>query len=190
MSTAASKDSSGESSVLRVSYWIDDTDRIARVNQVWDNFALSNDGGDALLASRVIGRNVYDFITGDETRMYLGALLQHARFLNHTVVRPYRCDSPDVRRFMEMRVIPDEGSLVRLDHVLIRAEPYLTPVVYRYERDPGGKAVLRCSVCSNLLVSDRWFVPEDTRILCGIPPDQPLPVRYTVCPSCARAKLS
>lgn len=188
MSTANSPEISGESSaessVLQVSYWIDSSDRIVRVNQVWDRFALSNDGGDALLASRVIGRNVFDFITGDETRMYLGALLQHARLLNRTVVRPYRCDSPSLRRFMEMQVSPDEGELVRLDHVLLRAEPYLTPIVYRHEADPDVEALFRCSVCSDLQVGDRWFAPEDARILCGLPADQPLPVRYAVCPSC------
>jgi len=181
-----SPDKIAESSVLQVSYWIDGTDTIVKVNQVWDRFALGNDGGDAVLSSKVVGRNVFDFISGDETRMYLGALLQHARYLNRTVVRPYRCDSPALRRYMEMQVSPDADGLVRLDHVLLRAEPYEVPVVYRHESDPDAEALFRCSVCSNLQVADRWFAPEDARILCGMPCDKPIPVRYAVCPSCTK----
>jgi len=181
-------DKASESSVLQVSYWIDGTDTIVKVNQVWDHFALGNDGGDSVLSSKVVGRNVFDFISGDETRMYLGALLQHARFLNKTLVRPYRCDSPALRRYMEMQVSPDEGDLVRLDHVLLRAEPYEVPVVYRYEDNPDVEALFRCSVCSDLQVGDRWFAPEDARILCGLAPEKPLAVRYAVCPSCSLKK--
>lgn len=169
-----------------VSYWLDHDDRIVQVNPLWDQFALENGGEQRLLSSEIKGRRVFDFITGDQTRMYLEALLQHVRFLNRTLNRSYRCDSPTLKRFMSMSLTPAEQGLVKLDHTLLKSELFEKPVIYRHEPDPEADALPRCSVCTRLLIKKNWLSPEDAEILGLITPGIPLPVHYRICPACRR----
>ncbi len=169
-----------------VTYWLDTEDRIVKVNPTWDQFAIANEGGKQLLSSEIKGRRVFDFIMGDQTRMYLEALLQHARFLNRSVSRSYRCDSPALKRFMSMSITPADDNLVQLDHTLLKCEPLEQPIIYRHEPDPQAKALPRCSVCTRLLIKGTWLSPEDAEILGLLSPGKPLPVTYRICPSCKR----
>lgn len=169
-----------------VSYWLDAEDRIVKVNPLWDRFALANGGDRQLLSSEIRGRSVFDFITGDQTRMYLEALLQHARFLERSVSRSYRCDSPTLKRFMSMCITLEADHLVQLDHTLLKCEPLEQPIRYHHEPDQRAQAVPRCSVCTRLLIKGRWLSPEDAEILGLLPPGKPLPVTYRICPSCRR----
>lgn len=170
----------------KVSYWLDREDRIIQVNPLWDRFALANGGENRLLSSEIQGCRVFDFITGDQTRMYLEALLQHARFLNRSVSRSYRCDSPTMKRFMSMRLTPATEGLVQLDHTLLKSEPLYPPVIYHHEPDPKATALPRCSVCTRLLIKDNWLTPEDAETLGFLIPGKPLPVTYRICPTCRR----
>ncbi|HAY29480.1 MAG TPA: hypothetical protein DIT03_12010, partial [Candidatus Accumulibacter sp.] len=47
-------------------YTLDANDAIVAVAGDWDRFALAN-GGEAILAARIIGRRLDDFIAGDVT---------------------------------------------------------------------------------------------------------------------------
>jgi len=169
-----------------VSYWLDRDDRIVQLNPLWDQFALANGGEKQLLSSEIQGRKVFDFITGDQTRMYLEALLQHVRFLHRTLIRPYRCDSPTLKRFMSMSLTPAAQGLVKLDHTLLKSEPFQQPVIYRYEPDLQASTLPRCSVCTRLLIKGNWLAPEDAETLGFITHGTPLPVHYRICPTCKR----
>lgn len=169
-----------------VSYWLEPADRIVKVNSLWDQFALANGGENRLLSSEIQGRRVFDFITGDQTRMYLEALLQHARFLNRSISRNYRCDSPTLKRFMSMSITPVTASLVQLDHTLLKCEPFEQPIAYRHEPDPQAQALPSCSVCTRLLIKGSWLSPEDAEILGLLTFSKPVPVTYRICPSCRR----
>lgn len=176
----------GEAIGQIVSYWLDPADRIVNVNLSWDLFARANGGNHQLLSSEIQGRSVFTFITGDQTRMYLEALLQHARFLNRSISRNYRCDSPTLKRFMSMSITPVTASLVQLDHTLLKCEPFEQPIMYRHEPDPQAQALPRCSVCTRLMIKGVWLSPEDAEILGLLTPGKPLPVTYRICPSCRR----
>jgi hypothetical protein len=175
-----------ENGCMIVSYWLDREDRITKVNPLWDQFALANGGENRLLSSEIQGRRVFDFITGDQTRMYLEALLQHARFLNRSVSRSYRCDSPTMKRFMSMCLTPASEGLVQLDHTLLKSEPFQQPIIYHHEPDPQAAALPRCSVCTRLLIKENWLSPEDAETLGFLIPGKPLPVTYRICPACRR----
>ena len=71
MPVCAPPDQQPDIPCLVVSYWLDRDDRIVQVNPLWDQFALANGGEKQLLSSEIQGRRVFDFITGDQTRMYL-----------------------------------------------------------------------------------------------------------------------
>ncbi len=166
-----------------ICYWLDVGDVIVDIAPGWENFAQENNAPD-LDTRRVIGRNLMNFVEGDVTRMYVRTLIQSARLLRKPLVRAYRCDSPDQRRFMEMRLSLERSGLLRWEHRLLRSEPlarrlqfHATSPVLR----PHG--VVRCSMCNRLKSSHGWTEPDLTEIPETVH-DGAIPVIYGVCPNC------
>lgn len=167
-----------------ITCWLDEHDTIVEVSQTWDRFALSNNADKKTLARGVIGRTIFSFIIGDPTRMYLQALLQQVRILGRSLARTYRCDSPELKRYMEMRLTPEESGLVRIDHTLLRVEPFSQPVSFYPADFVSSTTIGRCSVCANLKTDLRWIPPEKVLEQAKILYSVALPVSYLVCPAC------
>jgi hypothetical protein len=53
----------------------------------------------------VIGFLLWDFICHPETKQLFHDLLKKVRETGRPVTFPYRCDSPDCRRFMELEIV-------------------------------------------------------------------------------------
>ncbi|BDV01536.1 hypothetical protein TDMWS_16210 [Thermodesulfomicrobium sp. WS] len=158
-----------------VIYWLDAQDRIVQVNDVWDQFARAN-GGDGMLAAAVQGQPLWRFVSGDPTRMWLDAIVNVVRITRKPQERPYRCDCPQYKRFMRMRVIPEpSGLLVRVEHHILALEPR-EPVQFEFGRGQG-MAMPRCSVCCRVQQHGQWVDPDP-----GTPGQYR--VFYTVCPQC------
>jgi hypothetical protein len=83
-------------------YLLDKLIRIVSTSGVWDQFAAKNEGEKASLRD-TCGRAIWDFVTGDTTRKWLDIVFQLARYSITTIEQHYRCDSPDIKRFMRMR---------------------------------------------------------------------------------------
>src|ERR1700754_493162 len=98
----------------KVGFWLDDANRISRVNDTWDRFALDNEGHDCT-ADAVLGRPLNQFVNGDTTKILVDTLILRARALKSPVEREYRCDSPETKRFMQMRLEP-EGTQLKFEH--------------------------------------------------------------------------
>jgi len=105
-----------------VTYWLDRDDNIVKVGGAWDRFARENDGPDAR-ADAVVGRPIWDFVSGDTARMWLESLLGYTRLHGKAVSRNYRCDSPEVRRFLSMNVSREDRHHLRVEHVVEAIEP-------------------------------------------------------------------
>jgi hypothetical protein len=137
-------------------------------------------GGSAgALQAGVIGRPLHQFISGDPTRMYMDAVLQAVRLMGQPRRLRYRCDTPTVRRTLEMTLVPLDGGGVRIAHGLIEQQPRLRPLVCVPDERPAATGGLwRCSLCLRLQRAGQpWRAPE--------PVASPrLAVRYTVCPRC------
>lgn len=163
-------------------YRLDTQDRIVAAGGAWDQFALANDAND-LLAERVIGSSIFDYVYGDVSVMFLRTLLNGARTLQRSTLRPYRCDSPGIKRFMEMVVEPDGRGGVTIHHRLLRTEPL--PATLRFAVRPGATPVTtRCSMCNRLKVAGGWQEPETVWADGQLIPEQATPVIYGVCPDC------
>lgn len=169
---------------LVVQYWVDAQCKIVRVNWDWEEFAQSNDTH-TLSASQVLGRELGEFICDDTTRMLVYALVASARDLQRPVQRPYRCDSPDCKRFMEMKIVPEPNGLVRLDHKIVKTEPMAARA--RFQLAPGNTSTViphRCSMCNRLRFEDEWL-EVDLALAYGLIADhQTTRVVYTICPMC------
>ena len=172
--------------VNSLSYTISAADTIVAVSGHWDEFALQNEG-ENIVASQVIGKKLEQFIHGDETLMFVRAMIMSARVLQRPVLRPYRCDSPSLKRFMEMTVQPLAQGAVEVSHRALRSEPITPPV--RIVAAPVGAGMAftkRCSVCNRVKAQNVWSefdaAVQAQRSL--LQDAMPLRVIYGVCPDC------
>lgn len=110
-----------------VQYEIDATDRLVRVNDAWSSFATAN-GGLHLVAHRIIGCSLWDFIAGETTRQVYKSLLRRVRDGGRSRFT-YRCDAPERRRSMEMTIAAGLGGHVRFESRTLVVEYSPAPVV-------------------------------------------------------------
>ena len=73
----------------------------------WRSFAASGNAADILAPGAVIGRNIYEFITGDDVRAYYRERLRRLSFEQGTgMATRIRCDAPSVKRELRLSVMP------------------------------------------------------------------------------------
>ena len=166
-----------------ICYWLDISDVIVDIGAGWTEFALENNAPE-LEVRKVIGRNVIDFVSGDVTKMYVRTILQSARLMRRPMHRSYRCDSPDQRRFMEMRLTMEDNGLLRWEHRMVRSENMQRRMDFRPAAGlHAAKCVVRCSMCNRLKSPAGWSEPD----IGPQPPtlgDGTIPVIYGICPEC------
>jgi hypothetical protein len=100
---------------------VDSRDSIVWIDPSWGEFARCN-GAPQLLEEQVVGRRLPDFLAGDEVRHLWSLVLQGVREEERSVTLPFRCDSPDRRRFMELDLTPLGEGRVELTARLLREE--------------------------------------------------------------------
>ncbi len=144
-------------------YVVDADNRIVSVNEAWDDFAAENNGI-SVLAERVIGRNLFEFITDPSTQHIYRQML--ARIRGGIDLRfSYRCDSPDCRRLMEMQV---RGSDAQggVEFRSITLEAHSREPLHLPQADGGTEAEPEtlqraCGWCNRLEVDGVWMEIED-----------------------------
>jgi hypothetical protein len=165
-------------------YRLDDKDRIVEVGAAWNDMAVAN-GGEAAIAEKIIGSNIFDHISGHFTRQFFRDFIDQAR-TGAPTERAYRCDSPVEKRQMKMLVrLEDERSLL-VDHETIKVETIAPSLTLRNAVE-ARNAVLRCSICARLRLKggEVWreaeVVAQEYRSL---------RVVHTVCVSCREAVVA
>ncbi|MGC8838372.1 MAG: hypothetical protein ACP5UM_08145 [Anaerolineae bacterium] len=103
-------------------YRIDGQDRFVDVDENWLRFAQENGARHLARREAVLGRPLWDFIVGQETRHLYELMLAKVRMGRATLQIPFRCDSPTCRRFMEMRMSPERQGGVRFTTWIVRLE--------------------------------------------------------------------
>jgi hypothetical protein len=171
-----------------ICYWLDISDQIVDIAPGWEAFANENNAPE-LESRKVIGRNLLDFVAGDVTKMYVRTILQSARLMRRPMVRAYRCDSPDQRRYMEMRLTMENSGLLKWEHRMLRVENLQRRMDFRPAAGlHGAKCVVRCSMCNRLKSPSGWQEPD----VAPLPPafeGGVIPTIYGVCPDCQSLPL-
>ncbi|CAL8981293.1 hypothetical protein RHODGE_RHODGE_02309 [Rhodoplanes serenus] len=157
---------------------LDKRNRIVGVGGAWDRFALANDGG-AVTAARVLGTDFLSHVSGEATRSLLDRVLRGARRSSAPVVLPFRCDSPECERHMEMTVQAEPASGILLAYRVLRVVPLPVPLRFVGSGLPRGRMLFRCSTCNRLLRDGRWHEPSSVDV-----PATPIAVSYGVCHDC------
>jgi hypothetical protein len=171
-----------------LSYRLDSQDRIVEVGGDWDRVARENDGTD-VLADRIIGTKLYAHVTDGPSRMFVWTMLDSVRKLFRPSTKLYRCDSPDLKRHMEMTILPETGGGLLVQHRLIKTEKQ--PARVRFSGRPAGRVgralVLRCTMCVKLKVGGIWHEPDAETLKSLEQSDGVAQVAYGICEDCSDA---
>ena len=124
-------------------YSLTSGDLIRATTGQWDSFAAEN-AGQGALSSAIIGRNLFDMVTGAATCRFLEKTFYNCRSTQTAIGLLYRCDSPAVERLFLMRVNPLPAGGIEVQHNLIRTRP----VRLLSLRELGHLRYRRCSVCA------------------------------------------
>jgi hypothetical protein len=169
--------------LTETAYRLNAQDEIIWVSQTWDGFAVANDGG-GCLGNGIKGSSLWSHITGDATRMWLKSLASVVRNCGKVRDVAYRCDSPRERRFMRMRIIPETGGNLLVEHAILGRVARARPVYPVYK---PGSALLRCSSCGRGLHEGVWVESDQPEIIALTSHRGLLPVVYGICDGCKAA---
>lgn len=164
-------------------YWMDGDDIITRVSQNWEPFAQDNGWSDSL---QVVGRPLWDFIKGLETRHLYGKLFEKARTWKRIGPIPFRCDAPHERRSLELEIEPLSDGRIRVTSTIIRIEPR-APVMLLDPGVPRSEIMIRmCSMCKKIVTNgDSWLEIEKALAHLRYFEAAHLPrITHGLCPAC------
>ncbi len=178
---------------LEVAYRIDESANLVWVGDTWTAFAHEN-GASQLAERSILGESLWHFIEGIETRHLYQLIFDKVRCDRSAIVLPFRCDSPDLRRFMELRISPHPESRgeLQLTAFLLNSEPRdAVPLLDRdIARCRGMLAI--CSFCKRIEVDAvGWLEVEAAASQLELLSESAMPrLSHGVCPDCkGRARV-
>jgi hypothetical protein len=164
---------------------IDLDDRLCLVNDAWLAFAEEN--GWRVGADAMLGTGIMSHVADAETRHIYRMLIDRVREAGHPARFHYRCDSPTLRRYMEMRMIRcRQGEIEFRSRVLRleRREPIrVLDSALPHSRD---QRLQICSWCKAVYVQRTWLGLEEAVQRLGLFADAVLPqLSHGICPACS-----
>ena len=167
-------------------YSLDNRDRIVQVSDAWTRFALENEAPE-LTAQHVLQRSFWDFLDDPTTRQVYMRLIARVRE-GRPVRFSLRCDSPTVRRYLQMTVRPADSSRVDFESVVVRLEPRSIQRLWDRRTIRTGAHVRSCAWCKRIHVGSEWLEVEDALEPLRIFEMEKLPaITHGICDDCLRA---
>jgi hypothetical protein len=164
---------------------IDHADKIVFVNDDWLAFARENDAPH-ISASSVLDQPLWRFIQGQETIQIYKQIFGKLRAGKSPLKFPFRCDSPECRRFMEVELDLLLENGVQLTSKILRKEPR-PPMDLLSPSGQESEEFLRiCSWCKKVYLPEgEWVEVEDAVRALDLfgPPSMPR-ITHTICNAC------
>ena len=168
-------------------YQVDGRDRITAVGGDWVAFAKANQAAASCFPDQVIGRPLWDFIDGLETRHLYRILLERLRSLRRPVKLPFRCDAPDRRRFLELQIVPAAGDHLQFMSTLLREKPRAAVAVLQVDAPRSAEFITMCSTCKRVETASAagWDEVEVALAVLNYFNAVPVPqITHGICPDC------
>ncbi|HEX3173296.1 MAG TPA: hypothetical protein VHQ43_03635 [Solirubrobacterales bacterium] len=176
--------------VESLSYAIDDQDRLIKVDEGYYRFAEENGWPEA---GSSLGRSLWDFVAGQDVKKLQRLLLRRVRDEVRDIELPFRCDSPDLRREMDIRIVADRSGRVVMFSARLRAEePRPEPQPILDPRAPRGDDFLTmCAWCDRFLLDGEWVEVEEAAKRLELFRRSELPtLDHGICPECGGTLLA
>lgn len=164
---------------------IDGADKIVHVNDEWLAFAAEN-AELQLTASVVLNQVIWRFIQGKEINYLYQQICTRVRAGKSPVKFPFRCDSPDCRRFMEIQLSLLPGDAIRFIAHILREE-WRDPVnLLDASRDRSGEFLKICSWCKRINIPGQgWEEIEAAIAALDLFGHHSVPrMTHTICDAC------
>ncbi len=165
-------------------YRIDVADRLVSVGPGFDEFAAANEAPQ-LSSARVLGRRLWSFFGDAETVLLYESLVERVRRTGQPVRVPFRCDSPQRRRFMEMELVPVGEGAIEFRSALLRLEEQAPLPLYDARRPRTGDPLRVCGWCKRVRLEAGWLEAEEAiRALDLFARPQLPPLSHGICEDC------
>lgn len=173
---------------LEVSYHIDAADRISAVSDGWSAFARAN-SGEALLPPSVLGRSLWESISGETTRDIYRGLIARVREGRGPVHFQFRCDAPAMQRLLDMRMTLTLAGGVSFLTVPVTLEQRPSVALLDPSAVRSPAAQVSCGWCARLRVAEReWLEVEPAMRILDPFGLRALPrLSHGMCPDCFEA---
>lgn len=129
----------------------------------WLSFAREN-SAPSLTVEAVVGQSLFRFLAGNSVRYLYQLIIDRARRRQRTIVIPFRCDGPSVRRFMELSISPSANGNVQFVSRTIREEYRKTVALLDASATRTDEYVAMCSWCKRVEVLGKWLKVEQALI--------------------------
>lgn len=181
-----------------VTYAVDPYGWITSIgNRGWRMFAVDNSAPEVAERERYVGRNLFEFVSGDDVRVAYERLLNRVRHGEPLITLPCHCDSPSVTREMRMTITPLRrgrvlhGFLFQSLSLAERMRPPLNLFTFSSDYPETTPILGMCSLCERVCVevercSDlqaAWLEAESYYARGG---SSQVRISHTVCPLCFR----
>lgn len=167
-------------------FTLDSADVIRHVSDARVAFAVANGAGE--LGAQVVGRVLWDFIADGETRHLYRAIFAVVRERRRSVSTPFRCDSPDCRRFMRLTILPAHKGSLDLVSELLREERRASVELFDSARPRTSDILRMCGWCKRVPTDDRWVEVEVAAERLGLfESAMPPSISHMMCPECLGA---
>jgi hypothetical protein len=169
-------------------YGVDAADLILWADERWLAFAMEN-GAPELTLDSIIGRSLWDFVSGDGTRRLFEEIHARVRQDGKPAIVPFRCDSPTLQRHMRMKIVRGEAGELIYESVLLRVEPQRHLKVLDAVSARSDGTLTMCSCCKRALLEPvGWLDVEDVSIKLRFFDTPEVPnLRYDICPECTQS---
>ena len=167
-------------------YCLDEADVIVSVDHWWLAFAQENNVA-GLNETSVVGQVLWEFISDEPTQALYKEIHGHVRRSGNSITVPFRCDSPTLKRYMQLSISNRDAGQLLYESTLIRAVPQRRLAVLDPEQKRSNDFLTMCSFCKRSLIEPSgWLDMENIALKLRLYEEQTVPeLRYTVCPECA-----
>lgn len=128
--------------------------KLIAVDDAWSAFAIGN-GTPELLPPAPLGRSVLGAISDPTTAQVYRDLYQRVRSTGRPVTFPIRCDSPRLRRYLDISITPRPAGF-RMRSTVRRTEPNPGGAVLQGGSPHTGPMLRVCSWCKKVDMDGVW----------------------------------
>ena len=135
-------------------------------------------------------------IADEETQHVYKLLIERVRLSRETLQFGYRCDSPNLRRLMQMQMRYLAGSdEIEFESRLLHTEPrpYMPLVAQnrRVTQQASQRVLSMCSWCKAVLAGRSWVEVEEAVMRLRLFATDTMPrITHGICPDCSKRLLS
>ncbi len=148
----------------RIRYSIDSADEIVAVCGDWDRFARENDSPAELLSGSILHRSFWDFVSGD-TLVHVYRRIFAKVHSGQSLDFAFRCDSPELRRFLTLRMNPTGNGGIEFVTETVCTEERESQPLFDSKSFRTGEFVMACSWCNKIKTAvNVWKEAEDAVI--------------------------